>query len=92
MKTIKKKGLNGEKKTADGRELVIKVALTDDNKPDGSAPGPTTTTATTSSAPATTPVVAATTPAKPSTPTAAAAAAPKPAPTPATTAAKPTTK
>jgi len=88
-----KKGLNGEKKTADGRELVIKVALTDDNKPDGSAPGPTTTTTTTtSSAPAPTPVVAATTPAKPSTPTAAAAAAPKPAPTPATTAAKPTTK
>lgn len=83
-----KKGLNGEKKTADGRELVIKVALTDDNKPDGSAPGPTTTT-TTSSAPAPTPVTAAT-PAKPSggTPTAA-ATTPKPATTPAATATKP---
>jgi len=90
-----KKGLNGEKKTAEGRELVIKVALTDDNKPDGSAP--VTTTTTTSSTPVATSTVAATPVAtvpapKPTTPTAAAAtAAPvtaKPA-TPATTGAKP---
>lgn len=47
-----KKGLNGEKKTVEGRELVIKVALTDDSsKTDGSA---TTTTSTPSSVPTTT--------------------------------------
>jgi len=71
-----KKGLNGEKKTAEGRELVIKVALTDDNKTDGSSPNPNpatgTATTTTTSAPvatstaAPTPVAAA---AKPTTPT-----------------------
>jgi len=73
-----KKGLNGEKKTAEGRELVIKVALTDD-KAEGSAPvtttptstGTTTTTTTASSAPvaaAPTPTPVATA-AKPTTPT-----------------------
>lgn len=92
-----KKGLNGEKKTAEGRELVIKVALTDDNKPEGSAPGTTTTTTSSAPAPAPAaatptpaPTAATTTPAKPSTPTAAAA---KPVGVPATVpAAKPTTK
>jgi len=89
-----KKGLNGEKKTAEGRELVIKVALTDDNKPDGSAPVTTTTTSSTpvaTSTVAATPVTTVPAP-KPTTPTAAATtAAPvtaKPA-TPATTGAKP---
>lgn len=68
-----KKGLNGEKKTAEGRELVIKVALTDDNKTEGSAPVTTTTTTTspTSAPVATSTPVAASTPvvAKPTTPT-----------------------
>jgi len=39
-----KKGLNGEKKTVEGRELVIKVALTDDStKTDGTPPAAATT-------------------------------------------------
>jgi len=53
-----KKGLNGEKKTVEGRELVIKVALTDDStKTDGSS---ATTTTTTTSAPTPSPAPATT--------------------------------
>jgi len=65
-----KKGLNGEKKTAEGRELVIKVALTDDNnKSDGSAPVATTTTTSTVTTPpaASSPVAPAPVVAKPTT-------------------------
>jgi len=73
-----KKGLNGEKKTVEGRELVIKVALTDDStKTDGSSSAATTTTTTTSSAPTPSPA-----PAAASTPVAAKVVLTAPAPAP----------